>query len=477
MKRFYIFTVMFFIIGGVFFVNAQDIIVLKDGNMIEAKVIEISSTEIRYKRFNHLDGPTVVVSASSVLSIRYENGTVEVFNAAPAPVGQASPQANIPQPNPQANVPQQGNTAPQSSPQAQANVPQEETTTLRSSPPPALQNILNSLPAIPIAGNNLKFVFAGESWTAMVNRENFSAGTLVFEGTEEGGILTLTQTHIWPGAVGKAVGKTAGKIASLIPGGGTVGSVLDTAGNIAGAFGGPVEASGTIVLEYKAGPRASLKLVSNSGDSSSKPNENQRIGVTERGRSSGDSSSRPNENTGNKQPKSRTNSGDSSSKPNENESGKAEGSSSASVKFSFGEVIGIYTNEGTSTSDYNNRYVYTHSWSATYLTLLEPILSLRLLSSFENRLQLGLGFDLSVSVVNIIMSGKMGFEMSGMLPLYGIIGYNNTYLHVGYDFIFGALYLAPSFTITEHFMINIPMSLFYSYYGMFKIGIAFQYVF
>jgi len=80
MKRFYIFTALFLIIGGVLSVNAQDLIILKDGNTIEAKVIEISPTEIRYMRLDHLDGPTIVVLAIDVLSIRYENGRTEIIN-------------------------------------------------------------------------------------------------------------------------------------------------------------------------------------------------------------------------------------------------------------------------------------------------------------------------------------------------------------------------------------------------------------
>jgi len=82
MKRFYILAFLFLIMGGVFYVDAQDLIILKNGSTIEAKVLEISPTEIRYKRFDHLDGPTVVIMAIDVLSIRYENGRTEVINSA-----------------------------------------------------------------------------------------------------------------------------------------------------------------------------------------------------------------------------------------------------------------------------------------------------------------------------------------------------------------------------------------------------------
>ena len=72
-----ILAVVFLFIGGVVFVNAQDLIILRDGNVIEARVLEISPSEIRYKRFNNLDDPTIVLPTANVVSIRYENGTLD----------------------------------------------------------------------------------------------------------------------------------------------------------------------------------------------------------------------------------------------------------------------------------------------------------------------------------------------------------------------------------------------------------------
>jgi len=232
MKRFYIIAFALFI-GSIFSINAQDLVILRDGNVIEAKVAEISPTEIRYRRFNHLNGPIIVVARADVLSIRYENKTVEIINPISA-AGQGASQSG----------------------QQQADMP----AFLQSGESTLLQQVFNQMPAIPIAGNNLKFEFRGDAWIARVNGENFSAGTIEFNTTDEGGILTLRQTHIWPGAVGK----TAGRVANVIPGGGAVGGALNTAGNVAGAV-GPVEMAGTvIVLEYKAGPPASLKFLSSS---------------------------------------------------------------------------------------------------------------------------------------------------------------------------------------------------------------------
>ena len=74
------FMAILILIGGVFYANAQDLIILKNGNKIEAKVLEISPTEIRYKRFDHLDGPTNIVMVINVHSIKYENGRTEIIN-------------------------------------------------------------------------------------------------------------------------------------------------------------------------------------------------------------------------------------------------------------------------------------------------------------------------------------------------------------------------------------------------------------
>jgi len=229
-----IFAVFVLFYWNILPVDAQDLIILRDGNVIEAKVEEISPAEIRYRRFNHLSGPMIVIPRSDVLSIKYENGTTEIMN----PV--STPRQEINQPG----VPNYA----------------------QSGAPSSLQQILNGMPAVSVAGNNLKFEFIGETWIARVNGENFSRGTIEFEATSEGGVLTLKQTHIWPGAAGK----TAGRVANIIPGGGAAGSALNTAGNIAGAA-GEVEMTGPVILlEYKAGPPASLKLVSSSNNNEAK---------------------------------------------------------------------------------------------------------------------------------------------------------------------------------------------------------------
>ena len=75
-----ILLVFIFLLIGVFYVTAQDILVLINGNILEAKIIEISTFEIRYKHFDNLEGPIYIIPISNVLSIRFENGTQQIFN-------------------------------------------------------------------------------------------------------------------------------------------------------------------------------------------------------------------------------------------------------------------------------------------------------------------------------------------------------------------------------------------------------------
>lgn len=59
---------------------SQDIITKKTSEDIQAKVIEITTTEIKYKKFDNQNGPTFTLLKSDVLMIRYENGSKDIFN-------------------------------------------------------------------------------------------------------------------------------------------------------------------------------------------------------------------------------------------------------------------------------------------------------------------------------------------------------------------------------------------------------------
>ena len=62
-------------------VAAQDVIVKKDGSTILSKVVEVSDTQVKYKKFSNLEGPTYIVSISELTSINYQNGEKENFGS------------------------------------------------------------------------------------------------------------------------------------------------------------------------------------------------------------------------------------------------------------------------------------------------------------------------------------------------------------------------------------------------------------
>ena len=64
---------------------SQDVIITKKAEKLEVKIIEVSSSEIKYKKLNNLEGPTFVLLSSDVASIIYENGDVQVFEETSLP--------------------------------------------------------------------------------------------------------------------------------------------------------------------------------------------------------------------------------------------------------------------------------------------------------------------------------------------------------------------------------------------------------
>ena len=74
---------------------AADVIVTRDARRIEAKILEVSSSEIKYKEADNLDGPTFVLTSAEINTIIYNNGTVKVFDQpAQQPVRSTQPTYN-----------------------------------------------------------------------------------------------------------------------------------------------------------------------------------------------------------------------------------------------------------------------------------------------------------------------------------------------------------------------------------------------
>ncbi len=68
---------LFFLLLAAANVSAQDVIVKKDGTTILSKVIEIGTSEVKYKKFSNQSGPTYSISKSELQTINYENGEKE----------------------------------------------------------------------------------------------------------------------------------------------------------------------------------------------------------------------------------------------------------------------------------------------------------------------------------------------------------------------------------------------------------------
>ncbi len=85
-KALMLFCCIFFT-GHVF---SQDIIFLKTGDEIKSKVLEITSDQIKYKKWDNPDGPTYSTPKSDVFMIKYKNGSKDVFET----TNNNSPQIN-----------------------------------------------------------------------------------------------------------------------------------------------------------------------------------------------------------------------------------------------------------------------------------------------------------------------------------------------------------------------------------------------
>lgn len=60
-------------------VYCQDLIVKKNTDEIQVKIIEVGLTEVKYKNWNNQDGPTYVINKSEIFMIKYANGDKESY--------------------------------------------------------------------------------------------------------------------------------------------------------------------------------------------------------------------------------------------------------------------------------------------------------------------------------------------------------------------------------------------------------------
>jgi len=59
---------------------SQDILTFKNGTETKVKVTEVTSSEVKFKKFDNIDGPLYSILKSDLFMVKYENGTKEVFS-------------------------------------------------------------------------------------------------------------------------------------------------------------------------------------------------------------------------------------------------------------------------------------------------------------------------------------------------------------------------------------------------------------
>lgn len=59
--------------------KAQDTIVKKNGTIIPAKILEVGTNAVSYKKTSYLDGPTIIMNKSEIVYIKYKDGQIEEF--------------------------------------------------------------------------------------------------------------------------------------------------------------------------------------------------------------------------------------------------------------------------------------------------------------------------------------------------------------------------------------------------------------
>ena len=72
----------------------------KDGSIIQSKVTEVNSDNIKYKKFSNPDGPVYTISKAEILAINYENGDKDTFVTEQAPPTASNTTLPLQQPTP-----------------------------------------------------------------------------------------------------------------------------------------------------------------------------------------------------------------------------------------------------------------------------------------------------------------------------------------------------------------------------------------
>ncbi len=80
--------------------HAQDLLTKRNGDEVQVKILEITPSEVKYRRTDNPDGPLISVYKNEVFMIRYANGAKEVFGTAPGAPAAPYLAAPVPAPTP-----------------------------------------------------------------------------------------------------------------------------------------------------------------------------------------------------------------------------------------------------------------------------------------------------------------------------------------------------------------------------------------
>ncbi len=75
MKHIYVLFMLFSISNSF----GQDIILMKDSDLVRAKITKITNDIVQYNRYDNLDGPLYELPTTLIAKIDFENGTVQQF--------------------------------------------------------------------------------------------------------------------------------------------------------------------------------------------------------------------------------------------------------------------------------------------------------------------------------------------------------------------------------------------------------------
>lgn len=78
MKPFHLFSVILLIFSSS--LRAQDLIELKNGEIIKSSVSEVTKKEVVYKKYDNPKGPNYRINTNEIVEIRYENGAIDLLN-------------------------------------------------------------------------------------------------------------------------------------------------------------------------------------------------------------------------------------------------------------------------------------------------------------------------------------------------------------------------------------------------------------